>query len=184
MALSFPTAPCCGPSAALTRRIQHVPVTAPHWPHIFSTIVEAYVLSTTAAEVVPPSGRSPEQLWPMLRSWLAAFLPRSRVDLVRVGIASKFISDVLRWTGEVIRARGEEREKWYTGPGFQALLDFWIDLARKVCRRCRNVLMTTVQRYIVSRRSSRLDGRIHLIARSVVSVNKRQSVDFACHHPS
>jgi hypothetical protein len=122
---------------ALTKRFQHIPMSAPHWSHVFAVLLNGYIVMVTEGETTSPglqSLRPPSQLWETLKKWLVAYINHTDVEVAsrRIEAAAKMVSDVLEWAEEVITAREESRQGWFSGKAFVDLLDFWVDLSRKV----------------------------------------------------
>jgi len=127
----------CSPMLALTKRFQHIPMSAPHWAHVFTVLLGAYIVMVTEGETVSPglqSLRPPYQLWETLKKWLVAYINHTDVEVAsrRIEVAARMISDVLEWAEQVISSREESRQGWFKGKPFMDLLDFWVDLSRKV----------------------------------------------------
>jgi hypothetical protein len=127
----------CGSMLALTKRFQHIPMSAPHWAHVFTVLLSGYIVMVTEGETTSPglqSLRPPSQLWETLKKWLVAYINHTDVEVAsrRIEVAARMISDVLEWADEVIDSREESRQGWFSGKAFVDLLDFWVDLSRKV----------------------------------------------------
>ena len=126
-----------GTMQMLTKRFQHIPMNAPHWAHVFTILLSSYVLMMTDGEAAPPGLqplRAPSQLWEMMKKWLVAYIAHVDVEIAnrRIEVAARIISDILVWSDDVIESRSETRQGWYSGAAFMNLLEFWIDLSRKV----------------------------------------------------
>jgi hypothetical protein len=122
---------------ALTKRFQHIPMSAPHWAHVFTVLISGYIVMVTEGETTSPglqSLRPPSQLWETLKKWLVAYINHTDIEVAsrRIKAADKMVSDVLTWAEEVLSAREESRQGWFSGKAFTDLLDFWVDLSRKV----------------------------------------------------
>jgi hypothetical protein len=122
---------------ALTKRFQHIPMSAPHWAHVFTVLLNGYIVMVTEGETTSPglqSLRPPSQLWETLKKWLVAYINHTDVEVAsrRAEVAAKMVSDVLQWAEEVIDSRKESRQGWFSGKAFMDLIDFWIDISRKV----------------------------------------------------
>jgi separase len=127
----------CSPLLSLTKRFQHIPMNAPHWAHVFTVLLGAYVVTTTEGEVAPPGLqplRPPTQLWETIRKWLVVYVGHSDVEVAsrRIENAARLISDILDWSEQMIEARKETKQGWFSGKDFMNLLDFWVDISRKV----------------------------------------------------
>jgi hypothetical protein len=127
----------CGSMLALTKRLPNTPMSAPHWSHVFTTLLGAYVIMVTEGETTSPGLqplRSPFQVWEMLKKWLVPYIdqPDEKIAGGRIRHAAQIVSDCLDCIEAVIEARNETRQGWFSGKAFTDLLDFWIDLSRKV----------------------------------------------------
>jgi hypothetical protein len=127
----------CGSMLALTKRFQHIPMSAPHWAHVFTVLLSGYIVMVTEGETTSPglqSLRPPSQLWETLKKWVVAYINHTDIEVAtrRVEVAAKMVSDVLQWAEEVIDSRKESRQGWFSGKAFMDLVDFWIDISRKV----------------------------------------------------
>ena len=122
---------------ALTKRFQHIPMSAPHWAHVFTVLLSGYIVMVTEGETTSPglqSLRPPSQLWETLVKWLVAYINHTDIEVAsrRIEAAARMVSEVLVWAEEVIDSRQESRRGWFSGKAFMDLVDFWIDISRKV----------------------------------------------------
>lgn len=111
---------------------------APHWAHVFTVLISGYVVVTTDGETTSPglpSLRMPTQIWETLKKWLVAYVGHSDLEVAarRATVAARIMSDLLDFSEEVIETRQEAGQGWFSGKAFMDLLDFWVDVSRKVC---------------------------------------------------
>lgn len=135
------TSPISTTSPALsffTRRVSHIPLAAPHWPHIFLLIAHALILTATTSNTLPSGSitKTPDMVWVTIYKWIVAFIDRGDISADRPKVASRLIHDILTWAEEVIASRQEDRKDWFKGEAWSDLLNIWIDLARKVRGTC------------------------------------------------
>jgi hypothetical protein len=139
-----PPAAHCMPMLALTRRLSAVPKHAPHWSHVFTTLMRAYVVVVTDGEPTLLPGqvvRKPTQLWELTQKWMVSYAQSCSGGDRKYEIASRIISDILDWSEEVIETRKETRQGWFSGKAFTSLMESWIDLSRKVRMFSRSLLI-------------------------------------------
>jgi hypothetical protein len=130
-----PPATHCMPMLALTRRLSAIPKHAPHWSHVFTTLMRAYVVVVTEGEPTLLPGqvvRKPPQLWELMQKWMVSYAQSSSGGDRKYEIASRVVSDILDWCEQVIETRKETRQGWFSGKAFTSLMESWIDLSRKV----------------------------------------------------
>lgn len=128
----------CNSMLGLSRRLTHIPMNAPHWAHVFTVLISGYIVVTTDGETTSPglpSLRMPSQIWETLKKWLVAYVGHSDLEVAarRATVAARIVSDILDFSEEVIETRQETRQGWFSGKAFMDLLDFWVDVSRKVC---------------------------------------------------
>jgi hypothetical protein len=138
LATSLPWSTCAPALAFFARRHSHIPMTAPHWPHIFSIAMQSLLAVSTSAtspqSTSPPvtAPKPPSAVWSATQKWFAAYLTRTNMGGDPSKTACRLITDVVSWADEAIEIRQEDRGAWYKGKEWQDLAGLWIDLARKV----------------------------------------------------
>ena len=146
MARFDPPATHCSPMLALTRRLMAIPKSAPHWSHVLTTVMRAYAVVVTESEPALLPGqaiRKPTQLWELLRKWMVSFTQSSSAGERKYEVITRAVADILDWCEEVIETRKETRQGWFSGKAFTDLMEYWIDLSRKVSSLCGSELIHT-----------------------------------------
>lgn len=143
LAASLPWSSCLPVLAFFSRRHAHIPMTAPHWSHVFLIAVQSLVTiaspsTSTSTQTLPAAltPRTPSSVWGLSHKWITAYLKRTDIVEDQSKTACRLITGMVAWTDEVIRIRGEVREAWYRGPEWREVAGLWIDLARNVRTLC------------------------------------------------
>lgn len=140
LALSLPTSASFSLVSFLSRRLNTIPMAAPHWPHVYLVTMQAVLCAAGADSSPDPSTgsppvqtrRAPSAVWETVKKWIVAYVGKPDSTGDRQAVASRLLSDLVCWADEVISTREEKRESWYSGEHWTALHHLWIDLARKV----------------------------------------------------
>jgi hypothetical protein len=106
-----------------------------NWLHLRTIALLA--LANTITTSPPASKTLPTNLWEMLHRTVGSSVTTSKhdeehVDKDKLEKGAKTIGDMVDWVERVIVARGEDREAWFQGKAWTALMDLWISLGRRV----------------------------------------------------
>lgn len=74
---------------------------------------------------------------------MVSFTQSSSAGERKYELITRAVADILDWCEEVIETRKETRQGWFSGKAFTDLMEYWIDLSRKVSSLCGSELIRT-----------------------------------------